>query len=487
MNVEQLSALLRELAALQAETEWVEFKVNDSTPDDIGEYISAIANAAALHGKSKGYVVWGVTNGTHALVGTDFRPRQRRVGNEELENWLATLLTPRIDFRIYEFQVGGREFVIFKVPRASYMPIQFKGVEYIRSGTYKKKLKEFPEKERSLWACFARQPFEKGLAMESVSSDQVLALLDYPAYFELTQQRLPDNRAGILERLVSDDLIVPRTGDRFDITNLGGVLFAKNLREFDPLERKALRVIQYKGTNRVETLREQTGNKGYAVGFAGAIQFINTLLPQNEAVGQALRSEVRMYPEIAIRELVANALIHQDFNLTGTGPKVEIFDDRIEITDPGVPLIDTLRFIDEPPRSRNDTLAALMRRMNICEERGSGIDKVIFNVEVFQLPAPDFRVTSNHTSAVLFGPRRFGEMDRADRVRACYQHACLLYVSGGNRRMTNATLRKRLGIQKTNYPQASRIIRDALEEELIKPHSGGSESKKDASYVPFWA
>ena len=77
-----------------------------------------------------------------------------------------------------------------------------------------------------------------------------------------------------------------------------------------------------------------------------------------------------------------------------------------------------------------------MRRMNICEERGSGIDKVIFEVEVFQLPAPDFRVAGENTVAILYGPRKFSQMDRAQRVRACYQHACLLYVSGKRTRTT---------------------------------------------------
>ena len=192
-----------------------------------------------------------------------------------------------------------------------------------------------------------------------------------------------------------------------------------------------------------------------------------------------------MYPEIAVRELVANALIHQDFSITGAGPMVEIFTDRMEISNPGQPLIDTLRFIDEPPRSRNEILAALMRRMNICEERGSGIDKVIFNVEAFQLPAPDFRVAGDSTVAVLYGPRKFSQMDREERVRACYQHACLQHVSG--KRMTNSSLRKRLGIEDKNYPMASRIIKDSISAKLIKPYEERIRSKKDASYVPFWA
>jgi len=132
------------------------------------------------------------------------------------------------------------------------------------------------------------------------------------------------------------------------------------------IARKVIRVIVYRGSNRVETIREQTVGKGYGPGFEGVISFINTLLPENEYIDQALRKNVRMYPEIAIRELVTNALIHQDFTIRVTGPIVEIFSDRIEITNPGIPLIDTERFIDEPPQSRNEALASFMRRINIC-------------------------------------------------------------------------------------------------------------------------
>ena len=123
--------------------------------------------------------------------------------------------------------------------------------------------------------------------------------------------------------------------------------------------------------------------------------------------------------------------------------------------------------------------------MGICEERGSGIDKVIFAVEAFQLPAPDFRVAGGSTVAVLLAPRKFAQMDRTERVRACYQHACISFVSG--KRMTNATLRTRLGIADRNYPLASRIITDAIEADLVRPFGEGGWSKRDASYLPFWA
>lgn len=279
-------------------------------------------------------------------------------------------------------------------------------------------------------------------------------------------------------------MIVERGDDRFDITNFGAILFARNPTEFDRLSRKALRVIQYKDKSRVETVREQVRNNGYAVGFEGAIGFINNLLPQNEQIEQALRRTVPVYPEIAIRELVANALIHQDFSMTGTGPMVEIFTDRVEVTNPGTPLIDTLRFIDEPPQSRNEDLAALMRRMNICEERGSGVDKVIFHVELFQLPAPEFVVTDSHTKAILFAPRAMNEMDQKDRIRACYQHACLRYVS--NEQMTNSSFRDRLGIDQKNYATVSRITRETVDAGLVRAVDP-TTSKRYMKYVPFWA
>ena len=485
MDRKYLGSLLRDLTSLPHETEWVEFKHNNINPQDIGEYLSALSNSAALHGKHMAYIVWGIKDGTHDIVGTSFKPRLEKIGGQELENWLATQLEPRINFKIYEFTFEDKNIVLFEVPQATHIPVRFKNVDYIRVGTYKKMLKDFPEKERDLWALFSRQPFEKGFAIENVTANEVLSYVNYPEYFELTNQSLPDNRAGIMQRLISEKLIHEKTANCFNITNLGAILFAKDLKKFERLSRKALRVIVYKGRNRIETQREQLGIRGYAVDYEAIIGFINDLLPKNEEIGQAFRKEERMYPEIAIRELVANAIIHQDFNMSGTGPLIEIFSDRIEITNPGVPLIDTMRFIDEPPQSRNEDLAAFMRRINICEERGSGIDKVVFSVELFQLPAPKFTVTGGHTKVILFAYKKLAAMSKSDRIRACYQHACLLYVS--NDQMTNSSLRKRFSIEDENYSMASRIIADTLYATLIKPYDPESTSKKHAKYVPFWA
>ncbi|MDE2506288.1 MAG: transcriptional regulator, partial [Planctomycetota bacterium] len=197
-----------------------------------------------------------------------------------------------------------------------------------------------------------------------------------------------------------------------------------------------------------------------------------------------LRKNVPMYPEPAVRELIPNALIHQDFSITGTGPMIEIFADRLEVTNPGLPLVRTERFLDTPPRSRNETLASFMRRVGICEERGSGVDKVVAQTELYQLPAPIFEIVEGSTRAVLFAHKPLKDMDRADRSRAWYLHACLRYVERNP--MTNSSVRERLGISEPNKSMASRIIADTVRDGFIKPEDP-HQGKKYAKYVPFWA
>lgn len=481
---EYLLGLFIELCKLPEETEWVEFKHNNDNPELIGEYISALANSAALLGKFHAYLVWGVDDRTHEVIGTAFNPARAKKSGEELESWLLRLLSPKIHFRFHPLEVNGHQVILLEIGAAFRHPVQFKNTEFIRVGSYKKKLKDFPEKERELWRIFDRTPFEREIAAENVTADEILQLLDYPSVFDLLRLPLPEGRDGILSTLVAEEMVTRSRGGGWNISNLGAVLFAKRMEDFHSIRRKALRVVLYKGESRVETIREQQGSKGYASGFEGLIGYVTNLLPSNEVIGQALRREVPMFPELAIRELVANAIIHQDFHATGTAPMVEIFSNRMEITNPGLPLVKPDRFLDSPPKSRNEMLASFMRRIGVCEERGSGIDKVVSQTELYQLPAPLFEITDEHTRSVLFAYREFKQMDKADRIRACYLHACLKYVQRDF--MTNATLRERFGIEEKNSATASRIIRDTLQADLIRCYddSVGSRAKK---YLPSWA
>ena len=484
-SAEQLDSLLRELISLPRETEWVEFKHNNSDAQKIGEYISALANSAALIGKQSGYLVWGIDDDSHEIVGTTFHPSTSKHKQQELENWLLQKTSPKIHFTFHEFTVNDNlPIVILEIQASVHSPVQFDGVEYIRVGSYKKKLREFPELERKLWRVFDNTPFERQMAKSNISVEDVLKLLDYPAYFDLTGKPLPEGRDGILHALHSDQLLSQNDNGSWNITNLGAILFAKKLQSFQHLGRKAVRLVLYRAKNRIDTIRELEGTKGYATGFEGLIDYIKTLLPSNEEIGKAFRKEVPMYPELAIRELVANAIIHQDFTLTGTGPIIELFENRMEITNPGTPLVDTQRFIDSPPQSRNEALASFMRRINICEERGTGIDKVVSQTEYYQLPAPVFETYDNHTKSIIFGHKDFTDMSKEDRVHACYMHCCLRYVS--REAANNTSLRERFKIDSKNSSMISRIIKDALKAGVIRPYDPDAGTKA-MRYIPFWA
>lgn len=423
--------------------------------------------------------------GGHLLLGIEDEPPRKVVGTAAFNDpvAMAAKMFQALGFRVEIEEVmhpDGR-VLVFHIPgRPLGTVYDFEGSYLMRAGE-----ELVPMSEDRLRAIFAEgQPdWLSQPALTECDDDKVVQLLDTQSYFDLLHLPYPVNRAGVLERFESEKLI-QRDGGGWTITNLGGLLFAKKLEQFDRLARKAPRVIVYEGTNKLKTKLDKPGSKGYAVGFQGLVEFINGLVPSNEVIEQALRKEVKMFPEIAVRELVANALIHQDFTESGTSVMVEIYDDRMEISNPGKPFISPDRFIDEY-QSRNERLADLMRRLGVCEEKGSGVDKVIQAAELFQLPAPDFRVGEKRTSVVLFGHLGIEEMDRNDRIRACYQHCCLRYVM--NQKMTNQSLRERFKLPESKVATVSQIIASTVDANKIKVADPTQTSTRYRSYVPFWA
>lgn len=481
MNEKQLIDLLNELVKQPNESEWLEFKHNFHSEQEIGERISALSNGASIVNHDFGYLVYGIEDKTLIIKGTTFKPKQHKKGNEELEHWLSQRLDPRIDFRIYEFAYDeNRNIAIFVIPAAQNRPVNFIHNAYIRVGSITRKLADFPEKEAKIWRK-SDKPYEQGIAKDNLMASDVIQLLSTETYFDLMKLPYPSDQSGVIEKFLDENLIVKNQG--YAITNLGAILFAKSLPEFETVQRKSVRVIVYKNKNKVDTVREQIGAKGYAIGFLSLVDWINSQLPANEEIGKALRKESRMYPEIAIRELVANALIHQDLEVKGF-PMVEIFSDRIEISNPGNPLIIPDRFIDSYI-SRNEKLADLMRRMGFCEEKGSGLDKVIFYNELFQLPPINVITDENKTRVTIFSYKSLNDLDKKEKVRACYQHSCLKWVS--NEKMSNQSLRERFSIDDKNAAIASRIIKDTFEAGMIKEDDPDNKSRKHRSYVPFWA
>ena len=169
----------------------------------------------------------------------------------------------------------------------------------------------------------------------------------------------PTEQSGVIDRLERERLI-NRLDEAYAIRRIGALLLAKRLEDFPELARKAPRVVVYTGTSKLETRLDQATLNGYAVGFQGLVRSIMMQLPQNEFIKDALRAEVKFLPEVVIRELVANALIHQDLSVGGTSVMIEIYSNRLEISNPGEPVVPVERFIDGY-QSRNERLASLMR------------------------------------------------------------------------------------------------------------------------------
>lgn len=472
--------LLENLLKVGVENEVIEFKVNNYTHEEIGKRISALSNSANLVNAKNAYIVFGVEDKTRNIVGTTFRPDETKVGgNEQLKFWLARHLSPSIDFQFVELDYKNQNIVILEIPPAIDQPVKYNNIAYIRIGSATPKLSDFPDKERKIWNNINKNSFEKNISIESLPLSEVLDYMDYSSYFSLTKQKTPTETIGFLEKMGQHNLVKKVFSDSYDITNLGAILFAKNLDNFPSVKRKAVRVVQYDGDSRVKRIKENLYNSGYAVIFKDLLNYINDKLPSNEEISRSFRKEIKMYPEVAIREFVANALIHQDLSISGAGPIVEIFDNRLEIINPGEPLIDTSRFIDHPPISRNEDLASFMRQIGVCEEGGTGVDRALIEMSIFQLPAPSFETYDGFTKVTLYAYKELSEMSSDDKVRACFQHCVLKHIE--SKRMTNASLRERLGIPKTNYPAASKIIKDTIEKGLIK------ESETRNEYIPIWA
>jgi ATP-dependent DNA helicase RecG len=486
MSVSRLTLTVGELIRNGvAEREFLEFKENLLDVEKVGTYISALANSASIEGEPYGYVLWGIDDqGT--VVGTTANPwAEKAKGNEDFIPWLRRAIKPgNIDFEFQQIEIQEKRLIVLQIERASDLPVRFLGVGYIRIGSYTKDLQQFPAKEIALWKSFDQTPFEERVCMEMVASEDVARLLSLETYRKLTGQPPSNDVKVTLSYLEQHRLLRRDDGDHWSIFNLGALCLSARLTEFPSLQRKAVRFVVYDGNNRGTVVHSIDGTKGYVVGFEGLLDHIESRLPVRE-VTDPIRRTVEQFPRISVRELIANALIHQDLKISGSGPLVELFSDRLEISSPGVPLLsDTRRLLDSPARSRNEPLANFMRKTGICEERGSGIDKAALAAEDAQLPAPEIRISGDNTVAVLLGPRSLNEMDSSDRINSTYLHAALRHVN--QQEVTNATVRERFGLEPRESSRASRLLSEAVAADLVRPRDA-SASKKHTKYVPYWA
>ena len=460
---------------VQAENEHLEFKearekYND---EEVLKYCVAFANEGG------GHLVLGVTDAPpRKVVGT-----QAFVSETQLNKLKHKILNQlHIRVNIHEIIHSNRRVLVFEIPaRPIGQPMGLNGRYLMRAGQSlvgmtPGRLKEILAENTESWFSQA--------AKENLDADDVTTLLNTQTYFDLRSQPYPSTQSAVLQRLKDEGFIQSQSG-KWAITNLGAILLAKDLKKISSnIARKAPRFVLYDGTGKTKTRTDVQETHGYAASFERLVNFVHDTAPHNHIFEETVRTEQRMFPKQALRELIANALIHQDFSVHGASVMIEMYMDRVEISNPGKPPIEIDRFIDGY-QSRNEQLANIMRRLGICEEKGSGIDKVIDAVEVSQLPAPEFRFDNIRTTVTLFSHKDFSAMSKEERIRACYQHCCLLHVS--RRSMTNATLRRRFGLVDRQVATASTIITATRQKWLIKPHNQSqATSTRYAAYMPFW-
>jgi ATP-dependent DNA helicase RecG len=462
------------------EIDWKE----DLSPnnDKLCQHISAFANMPG-----GGFLVFGINNKTAQIIGID------KINADKIIDKLASLcrdgVNPlvRIDHSIESFR--DRELLFLHINESSIKPVHLssKTLEdtFIRSGGTTRKASR--HEVGSLMLNSKSPTWEELHASKLLTDIEVLTLLEYDKILELLGRPVPTDIKEILKWMQDEKMIIDVDSKGYYITNFGAVAAAKDLNKFDGLSRKSVRLIKYDGKNKSGSSKEFPGRKGYAVAFENLIQFIQGLLKDSEVIKNALRVNTSIYPEIALRELAANILIHQDFTIKGTGPMIEIFDDKIVFTSPGrlLPTKSLDRLIRTTPESRNEVLASAFRRYNICEERGSGFEKAVINIELYGLPPLKFEEHENCFVVTMYAPRKFADMTTDERIEACYQHSIIEYYGNGG--FNNASLRQRLGMHDKQASQISLLIKEAMDIGKIKPKDADNVSKKFSLYVPYWA
>lgn len=448
--------------------------------DKLAQHLSAFANHPG-----GGILVFGIDKNAQ-LKGVLKRDAEKIV--EQLSSVGRDALEPMvsIDHSIELYKEIPLLFVQVKESVTKPVHLSSKSIEeaFIRTGGCTRKASR--QEIGGLMLNSKTPQFEELHATKVKSEIDVITSLDYKSVFRLLDKPAPKEIHDVIYWMKNERMIDEIDGTGYYITNFGALAAANNLHDFDGLSRKTIRVIKYRGLNKIETEKEFPGSKGYAIGFEGLIEFVKQLLPSSEIIKNALRKETAVYPDIALRELFANALIHQDFTIKGTGPVIDIFDDRISITNPGklLPSKKIERLIGTNPESRNEILASSFRRFKICEERGSGFTKTIAAIELFGLPPLKFEELENAFRVTMYSPKSFAQLTEQERVEACYQHSIIKYLSSGS--MNNTSLRERFKMSDKQRSQVSIVIREALALGKIKFRDPENTAPKFAEYIPSW-
>ncbi|MCI1735077.1 MAG: putative DNA binding domain-containing protein [Bacilli bacterium] len=478
--------LVDELRSKKGECEWVEFKDSNASPELLGQYISALSNEAAIAGKECGYLVWGIQDGEkHDVIGTSFNILEARKSGELLLNWINRLLSPNLALRPYRFFYSeGKPVSLLEIPAAFYEPTCFENMSYYRVGSSLKKKQDVPAREVELFSAIRGKSFETSLSKSHLKPEEVAALLDFNAYFRLKKISLPTSMDRIIESFLDEGFIVKDDAGSFSITNMGALLFANDFSSFPGLQEKGVRILKYSSNSRTSTIGDETFSKGYAASFEDILRFLRGVIPQVEKIEGGLRKTFPLFPEEALREMLGNLIIHQDYSHLGIQSLIEVFPFRIEMTTPGKPLIDPARFIDTVTHCRNEKMAAFLRSVTICEQRSSGFDRIEEAMAEIKEPSPVFVAENDYSRTIIRHYENRKDWSEEDRINTCYVLSC--YNEVNDKLTSNEDVRTRLNFSSKEAATISRLLIRCVEKGLLK-YAGTQNSNRYRRYRPFWA
>lgn len=476
---EAVKYLHRSLHPVKTELNELDWKSGLSEKSErLAQHISAFANQTG-----GGTFAFGINNDASLFTPSREQAEEivKKIGNIARNN-----LNIPIRIEHTSVEMDGSGILLVHIPEQKDKPVYLRGMtiydSYYRSAGQTHKISK--SQVHAMLAAAEGQTFEDRIALSRLPAEKVITLLDFAQFYKLIHKSVPSGIDHIIEGMEAYGFCRKEDG-AWAVTNLGAVLLARDLKDFPSIAFKNVVVRQYKGDNNLHLSSETFFHEGYAISLDKIVAHIMSLLEKTELIRTPFRENKYPYPEVSIRELLANALIHQDFDMQGTILSVEIFGNRLAITNPGVPLIDTNRFIDMPPKSRNEKVAQSMFLFNLCEKRGSGMDRAVAGVEEMRLPAIKIEKGEYFTRVTIYEERNYLDMSKTEKIQACYQHACLLFEE--EIKMTNQSLRERLSIGRNNSAVASRIINDTIAAGLIKLADENSGSRRYSAYVPFYA
>lgn len=460
------------------ELDWKE--ALSSKKEKLSQHISAFANFSG-----GGFLVYGINDSGKAIGISD---------TDEIKKITATLgniarqnLSPAVQIDFLKFKYSGHPLLVAYINESPQKPVSLKnkGLEfsYIRAGAATRKMDQ-QEIRGAILSSRTLRYEELPAILPLDKQNKWKNLFDFE---ELIKRANISSRSeeNLNEQLFHHKLLLKSQG-KYLPTNLCVLLCAKNFNELPNYEKFNIRVTEYHGSDKTSSKRDIFFNAGYSLTLDELVARVLSLTPHQEIIKEATRINQALAPETAIRELIANAIIHRDYAQNNSSVTVDIFSDRIEIANPGglLPDIALDRLIDHPSKTRNEVLADIMRKMKFAEEKGSGYDKAVKFIELNALPPLKWRQEKDYFCVIIYMPKKFSDMEKSERIEAVFQHSCLNFVA--NKKTTNQSIRQRFKFGEHEKTKTSRLIQDCLTAGRIKC-ANQNDLRRDWYYLPYFA